>query len=784
MTRYRIWKRGTALTAAMVLALTPGLAGCGNTEKADHTKKEKPDTKDTQKEEKTMGRYLEEDVVLPEDCGDIADMTLLEDETLRICFYKGNEGVFYADSSDGGKTWKEAVDLSEAVQVDTSKYGLSYPKLGANGGIFVSAYDASGETEEHKYYYLAPDGSVQEPDLSQALASAYVSEARFTDKGNLIISDFSTALVEINPLDGSVVRKYEEGSVVSCFASIGNYLVAVTNSTVHYYDLETGEPLEDAAALTEQITEDKSNLELTSTSSYPLVFSKGDEEDSLFYTEDGGVFRFSFEGSVVEEVIDGNLNSLSSPDISLVAMNRDQEGNFFVAVQDGAADMGHMGRILKYTYSPDTPAEPDTELTVYSLLDNSYIRQVAAVFQKKYPDIYLNLEVGMTGKDGITTTDALKTLNTEIMAGNGPDVMILDGIPEDTYIEKGMLVDISSILDKAEEADGILDNIREPYREEDGSQYVMPLKFSIPLIQGNKEDVEKAGDIVSMADMLESYQNEYTEMKMPLSLMGAGPEGFLRAFGDVNAPAWQKEDGSLDEAAVQEYLEQAGRIYTAGKESMDYIKEMAGEYVYSISELSILSNVSASVMSLLGGYVKMAAGRLASPEELANMYSLEQKMGDITHSLWNGQAQNCFVPVQTVGISAKAEQKEAAEKLVGFLFTKEGQEIGSDSGFPVNETVYDSEDYWAAGDEQGRLGISGSGNISTGEYVELEIVRADEETTKEIQELGKSLTTPSRGNEVILNAIAENGTRYLNGEISLEEAAKGAIQQVNLYLAE
>ena len=135
--------------------------------------------------------------------------------------------------------------------------------------------------------------------------------------------------------------------------------------------------------------------------------------------------------------------------------------------KDSSADMGHMGRILKYTYSPDTPAEPDTELTVYSLLDNSYIRQVAAVFQKKYPDIYLNLEVGMTGEDGMTTTDALKTLNTEIMAGNGPDVMILDVFGGD-QIEKGMLADISSILDKAEEEDGILDNIRESYREEDG----------------------------------------------------------------------------------------------------------------------------------------------------------------------------------------------------------------------------------------------------------------------------------------------------------------------------
>lgn len=783
MARHHRWKQGTALTAAMVLALTPGLAGCGNKEKADNTKKENTDTKDTQKEEKTMGRYLEEDVALPEDCGDIQNMTLLEDGTLRICYYKG-DGVFYSDSSDGGKSWKEAVDLSEVLKVDTSKYGLSYPKLGAKGEIFVSAYDASGETEEHKYYYLAPDGSVKELDLSQILASGYVTEARFTDKGNLIINDFPTALVEINLLDGSIVRKYEEGNNITCFAPIGNYLVAVTNSTIHYYDLETGEPLEDAAALTEQLTEDESNLELISTSSYPLVFSKGDEEDSLFYAEDGGVYRYSFKGSVVEEIIDGNLNSLSSPDISLVAMNRDQDGNIYVAVQDSAADMGHMGRVLKYTYSPDTPAEPDTELTVYSLLDNSYIRQVTAIFQKKYPDIYLSLEVGMTGEDGMTTTDALKTLNTEIMAGNGPDVIILDGIPEDTYIEKGMLADISSILDKAEKEDGILDNIREPYKEEDGSQYVMPLRFSIPLIQGNREDVEKAGDIVSMADMLESYQDEYTEMNMPISLMGVGPEGFLRAFADVNAPAWQKEDGSLNEDAVMEYLEQAGRIYAAGKESMDYIKEMAGGYVYSLSELPYLSNVSGSVTSFLSGYVKMAAGRLASPENLAYMYSLEQKMGDITHSLWNGQAQNCFIPSQIVGISAKAEQKEAAEILVEFLFTKEGQEIGSNSGFPVNEAVYDSEDYWAAGDDQGRLGILGGGNANTGEYVELDIIRADEETTKEIQELGKTLTTPSRGNEIILNAIAENGTRYLNGEISLEEAAKGTIQQVNLYLAE
>ena len=47
------------------------------------------------------------------------------------------------------------------------------------------------------------------------------------------------------------------------------------------------------------------------------------------------------------------------------------------------------------------------------------------LFQKKYPDVYVNIETGMSGDDSVTDTDALKVLNTEIMAGTGPDVLLL-----------------------------------------------------------------------------------------------------------------------------------------------------------------------------------------------------------------------------------------------------------------------------------------------------------------------------------------------------------------------
>ena len=39
-------------------------------------------------------------------------------------------------------------------------------------------------------------------------------------------------------------------------------------------------------------------------------------------------------------------------------------------------------------------------------------------------------------EDGITREDALKKLNTELLSGSGPDVLILDKMPYDSYMEK------------------------------------------------------------------------------------------------------------------------------------------------------------------------------------------------------------------------------------------------------------------------------------------------------------------------------------------------------------
>lgn len=52
----------------------------------------------------------------------------------------------------------------------------------------------------------------------------------------------------------------------------------------------------------------------------------------------------------------------------------------------------------------------------------------------------------------MTEADALRTLNTEILAGSGPDILRLDGMSTKSYLEKDVLLDLSDLLTETPDA--------------------------------------------------------------------------------------------------------------------------------------------------------------------------------------------------------------------------------------------------------------------------------------------------------------------------------------------
>ena len=368
----------------------------------------------------------------------------------------------------------------------------------------------------------------------------------------------------------------------------------------------------------------------------------------------------------------------------------------------------------------------------------------------------------------------------------GADILILDGISSETYAEQGMLEDLSGILKEA----GLLDNIESAYTKEDGSIYEMPVKFGIPMIEGNKEDVQEVTDLASLADVLTKHKDEYgltseSIYKLPL-LYSMYPQALLEKLADNSSAAWMKKDGTLDEEKIKVFLEQSERIYQAGKDAMDELKaaypqafDDSGQPVYERA-----GSISGETAVLLSHNCIFALGDIFSPLDFAFVNSMEEIDTSLSYALWNGQMANCFIPVSRIGISSRASQKAAAEKFVEYLFSEEGQMLSREDGFPVVEAVYNGEDYWNQGEAGNVLVTGGSSNSENGQELVYSIKVPSADKVNELKQLGKMLTTPVLDNTIITSAVCENGVRYLNGEISLDEAVNAVMQQVNLYLAE
>ncbi len=232
------------------------------------------------------------------------------------------------------------------------------------------------------------------------------------------MQDAAGTVYQINVSDGSVKYTYELDATTNAIQiyAVGNTLIAQDEAEVLCYDMQTGEQKASEEALRQGGLEN----------SFFRAVDTLDGGESIYCLSGGGLYHYKFGGSVMEQLIDGDMNSLGAPAFYPIALAMIDEQNLLVAANDTNASSATGICVLKYTYSADTPAKPDKELKMYSLYDNKEIRQSISRFQKEHTDVYINYQTALSEDNGMNVSDALKTLVTEIMAENGPDVLLLE----------------------------------------------------------------------------------------------------------------------------------------------------------------------------------------------------------------------------------------------------------------------------------------------------------------------------------------------------------------------
>ena len=731
-----------------------------------------------EEKEKVKGRYAEQKLSLPEEnCKAVIDICFLEDGTMRIAYRDSEAKLKTADSKDQGKSWETPRDLWEEFGKSEKAEPMTV-NLSKDGGIFSSWNCLEGENT-FLAVYLSAEETKKEFDLTlMPEGQGYVYKSQFSPSGNILLMG-DKFLCEISREDGRLIRTYESGGYVTDFGIAGNQLLVFADDTIHYYSAKTGDPLPEETVFTEHLQmESGENTEEVVSS---RVFT-GMGEQGILYVSKKGIYVYNLGGSVVEQLLsEGYLTGISSK-TELMDVETDADGNIYLAVSDRYSG-NPTGMLLEYGYDKEQEAVPGTELDIYMLKRDAHMEQMISLFQKEYPDISVTVQEGMTGEDGVTATDAMKNLNTEIMSGEGPDVLLMDGLDAENYIERGMLEDISGIMEKA----GILENIQDAYEEEDGSIYCMPVRFGIPILAGGSEEIDNAVDLEKIADMTEKYENQYSDSFLP-AYQTRWPGVMLRFFGEISASEWMKKDRTLDEKKVKDFFQQVNRIYQAGQKAGNASLDSTYEYAEKMERIYDKnrreeSSLNSYLVPCADGQALFSYGYLFSLEELFLLTTIEKQNSDISHRLLNGQAENCFSPEMIMGISAKAREKEAAELFVSFLFSEEQQKNNKEAGFPVRKSVYDSEEYWELGQE-GNIEYGFSSTYNGESHDMITVVHSADDQIKEIQKLGKTLTMPSGGSRIIQDSVLEAGKRYLYGGTDLDKAVEQAVSQVKLYLAE
>ena len=739
-----------------------------------------------------MGRYLEEEMKFPQGMSKLINMNTLTDGRVRMLAADDENKSVIWDSKDAGSTWSKVSSLPEEMEKNQSQIIAS--AVSSSGEVALTVMGRTADTGEAStdYWITDKNGTTAELKLElpqasnlnagteESTAGAYmsyenaVSKFSFTDDGSLVGLDFENNIHVIDPKTGEITKSFnsvdKKGYVIT-FEAVGNTLIVVTDTEVQLYNLDTGDQMEKDAALDEQLLKGKDETEIMQMSGgmgEAFKFTKGKDDKSVFFSTNGGLYSHTIGGNLVEQVINGALTSMGNPKFSFISLAALEDGSFLVAGAEGTDTY----KLFKYTYSKDTPSTPSKEVKVYSLEDNGEIRQAIAFFQKKNPDIFVTLEVGTAGNDAVTVSDALRTLNTNIMAGKGPDILVLDGMPVKSYLEKGLLTDLTEILNKVENAEGIIPSIKNTYANGDVIQAI-PTRFKMPLLQGRKGDIEDIKDLSTMVEQLKKLKKENPDKGM---LGNDEPGDLVEKLYASNSAAWLKEDGTLNEDALKDFYTQLKQIYDSDQHPEAAENEMVmGEY-----GKSSFYNINGGIGQLVGGENILNAGLLSDFSQYVQVVSANKAMGDGAVRLLNGQTSNAFVPMATIGISSKSADTETAGTFVEFLLSKEAQSINQGGGLPVNKTAFD---------EGIKAGSEGLGETvpyltASGENKEFKMEQPSETDIKELNAMVESLTTPAVVDNVIKDNIKEQAEQCVKGNITSQEAVKNVMQKINLYLSE
>lgn len=707
---------------------------------------------------KAMGRYVEQELPIPE-LKKALDLVTLSDGRLRLAGTDASGNTSLYTRTDG-ESW-EITPLPDEVQGSGHVVCLA---LAADGRVFCYTAlptEDSNSIQSHHLWVLEADGQYRElpnayPDMG-SVQYYLIYKCDFTAQGKLMAAVNYLELRELDLETGAFGENQNDPGILP------DYLGCAGEDT-YFIGSEGGIVCTDGNVRTPS---DAAGEQLLSTVADHSGMDNGrislwaNAEGYLFYVTNQGLYSAVPGGSVVEELVDGDRTSIGSSVFTPIALTGLADGSFCVLARNQGKNV-----LYRYFYDETASTEPEKHLRVYSLNEDDALRQAVSLFQKQNPGIAVDLEIGITGDDGVTAADAVKTLNTQILSGSGPDVLNLDGLPLESFLEKDVLADLNGVISQSEP---LLTQVVSCYAR-DGQTCAIPTGFILPAIYGPREIVSRIHDMDSLLSAVVEAKAQSPKGKY--AIRERSPSSLADKLYDSCSAAWLREDGTLDEGKLTEYYTGLKTLFDMDEGAWDS-REDDPDYVPGY-----LPSLNGAITVCYSG-AGCDIGTLNGMDWWSSVLMGDQLLEGYDVMPLYVQASGVFLPKRIMGILNTTRNRPEAEAFLTFLLSDAVQGLPYGNGFPVNLATMDRQ---IAEDKTVESGMSVSDD--EGNNYDFAGLYPDARRRQELKTWAEALTTPALTDQTIRNTVIEQAALCLNGSITPEEAAKAALRSLNLYLSE
>lgn len=385
---------------------------------------------------------------------------------------------------------------------------------------------------------------------------------------------------------------------------------------------------------------------------------KGFNDSDLYMCNSNGIFHLNKDGVLWEQVVTGDKLAKIDSEIIDYTLYISKD-SFIIYYYRNNGDM-----LVQYYYDKDMVSNPAKQIGIFMIEDDKVLRKAAKIYQEEHKDTMVQSQSVVRGDRYI-----FNGLDYGKLQNEGMDLIELEGTAN--CIREGELADITDVVQKLID-DGVIDEKIANNFKIDGRYYVIPTRYKVGTIWGNREILSQVNTIEDLAAYKKAHPEQILFGKTKLEL--------AYQFSSSWVPSCFDKTGKFNEEKYRAFLESITAL-----EEKEYASINEDQYCY---ELSLDKKKKKEILDVAEGKAQLVILAPDSLDEAAEAAETLNVRNDIMVKNLMGLDDTTIYGVGGIlGINASSESKDAAKEIIEITLSDDMQRLNSEKGMPINKKV-------------------------------------------------------------------------------------------------